>query len=119
MKRILTVDDEELFRSSLRSLLEDEGYECEEAQDGVEALHILRRLQIDLVITDLRMPNMDGRHLLQTMEESDQWKTLPVICVTGNLKPFPKDLAMPVTILRKPIDTTILLVLIQRLLPKE
>jgi putative two-component system response regulator len=63
--RCLVVDDEPRLRYVLRRLLESDGFECFEAGDGVEALDVLARVPVTLVLSDLRMPRMDGLELLQ------------------------------------------------------
>ncbi len=62
---ILIVDDDASIRLLLRSYLEAKGYVCKVACDGNEALAILEQCQIHLLITDLDMPRMDGKKLLQ------------------------------------------------------
>ncbi len=64
-KRILVVDDDELMRSFLSSVLREEGYGVEEARNGTEGLAKLPGSDFELVITDLRMPDMSGLALLQ------------------------------------------------------
>jgi two-component system response regulator HydG len=61
---VLVVDDEQPVRYTLRAILEDAGFDVEEAPDGAEALDRVRRGGIDLVLSDLRMPRMDGMQLL-------------------------------------------------------
>jgi DNA-binding NtrC family response regulator len=61
---VLVVDDETAVRYTLRSILEEEGVTVLEAQDGVAALELVDRGGVDLVLTDLRMPRMDGMELL-------------------------------------------------------
>ncbi|MBN1774795.1 MAG: sigma-54-dependent Fis family transcriptional regulator, partial [Deltaproteobacteria bacterium] len=61
---VLVVDDEPGVRYTLRAILEDQGWTAEEAADGLEALERVRRGGIDLVLTDLRMPRLDGMQLL-------------------------------------------------------
>jgi two-component system NtrC family sensor kinase len=62
-RRILIVDDEELLATVMREALETEGYRVEVALDGAAALDRLRQAEYDLVITDVKMPNMNGRDL--------------------------------------------------------
>lgn len=57
---ILVVDDDPHLREALRTLLEDEGYRVEEAADGVEALDVIDRCHVDVVLLDLQMPRLDG-----------------------------------------------------------
>ncbi|HYP54498.1 MAG TPA: response regulator, partial [Pyrinomonadaceae bacterium] len=65
--RVLVVDDEENVRITTAAILEQEGYAVETAGDGREALSKVRRGQFDLVLTDLRMEDMDGSTLLGEM----------------------------------------------------
>ena len=119
MKRILIVDDEELFRSMLREFLEGNGYACEEAKDGIQALQSLSVLKVDLVITDLVMPNMDGERLIHSMSEYDGWNSIPVICVSGDLSLSAKKFKKPVLVLEKPINSGRLLAVLKKLLVPE
>src|SRR3990170_1251344 len=64
-KKILVVDDDELMRSFLSSILREEGYGVEEARNGTEGLAKLPGSDFELVITDLRMPDMSGLALMQ------------------------------------------------------
>ena len=67
--RVLVVDDEAAVRYTLRSILEEEEIDVEEAADGVAALAIIDRGGIELVLTDLRMPRMDGMELLTELSQ--------------------------------------------------
>lgn len=62
--QILIVDDEKAIRDSLKLVLDDEGYETDIAQDGQEALDKIKEIDYDLVLTDIKMPNVDGMELL-------------------------------------------------------
>ena len=63
--KILVVDDEEIKRVSLVDTLSDEGYHTMAASDGAEALDLLKNKRFDVVVTDLRMPQIDGMGLLK------------------------------------------------------
>jgi CheY-like chemotaxis protein len=119
MKRILIVDDEEIFRFTLDALLERNGYECEQAADGAQALHRLFLIKIDLVITDLHMPNLDGNGLIQSMSDNEKWKSIPVICLSGNLSLSENQFKRPIPIMHKPIDERLLLEVIDKILMPE
>jgi CheY-like chemotaxis protein/anti-anti-sigma regulatory factor len=67
-QRILVVDDEENVRFTTAAILEQEGYDVETATDGREALEMAARVHYDLVLTDLRMDDMDGSTLLHEMQ---------------------------------------------------
>src|SRR5256885_16843447 len=61
----LVVDDEERLRQVLTHVMRRDGFQCIEASNGIEALDQLRRYPVSLVLTDLRMPRMDGMELLR------------------------------------------------------
>ncbi len=69
--RILIVDDEPSARQTLGLLLEGEGYEVKTAPDGFKALGVLQQWPCDLLLTDLRMPVMDGLTLIQKVREQE------------------------------------------------
>jgi two-component system chemotaxis response regulator CheY len=84
--RILVVDDFSTMRRIVRNLLIDLGIRpklIQEADDGSNAMAILRNVRFDLVITDWNMPNMSGIDLLRSIREWDEIKTLPVLMVTA------------------------------------
>lgn len=82
MNKILIVDDELNMRLVLTAMLKKEGYEIASAADGNEALSILKSGPIDVVITDLKMPNVDGMELLNHM--NDKHPAIPVIIITAH-----------------------------------
>ena len=65
--RILIVDDEQSMREVLRQMFQKAGYETLLAADGVSALEVLSRDFVDVVLTDIRMPRLDGVQLLQAL----------------------------------------------------
>jgi CheY-like chemotaxis protein len=78
---ILVVDDEELIRRLIVTFLSQLGYSCVTASDGVDALEKMKGNEIDAVITDIRMPKMDG--IILTKEISGQYPGLPVMVMTA------------------------------------
>ena len=78
---ILVVDDEELYRRALERILQRVGYTVSSARDANEALSILTSTPIELVLTDVKMPGVDGLELLRQIHEIDP--ELPCIVVTG------------------------------------
>ncbi len=83
MKRILIVDDEESIRRSLAGILEDEGFETDEASDGEKALERTREgADVDLVLLDIAMPGRDGIEVLGELRE--RWPTLPLVMMSGH-----------------------------------
>ena len=79
--RILVVDDEEVIRTLLREILVGEGYEVTTAADGQEAIDFLEREQVDLVMTDLVMPRVNGVEVIRASKRVNP--RCPVIVVTG------------------------------------
>ena len=83
MKRLLIVGDDPDHRFILRTMLEAEGYECEEALAGQAALSKLRTVQIDLVLTDLNMPGMNGLQLSDQLRMFTFTRNTSVISLTS------------------------------------
>jgi DNA-binding response OmpR family regulator len=81
--RILFVDDDPILREFAVVHLSTEKARIKVAGDGLEALEALNREPFDLVLLDLEMPNMDGFELLEKLRFTDQFRSLPVIVVTG------------------------------------
>lgn len=82
METILIVDDEKNYPLILSAVLEEEGFEALTANSGHQALETLKNADIDLVLTDMKMPAMDGIELLQHIKEMDV--DLPVIMMTAH-----------------------------------
>jgi CheY-like chemotaxis protein len=78
---VLAVDDDGLVLFNTTAMLEDLGHTALEAHSGQEALDILKKHAVDLVITDQAMPNMSGVQLIAAIRE--KWPGLPVILATG------------------------------------
>ncbi len=79
---VLVCDDEELIRWSIAEFLRGEGYRVVEAEDGAAALRLIERDSPDIVLTDLKMPVMDGIELLRRLRQSD--RDMPVIVITAH-----------------------------------
>ncbi|MFB3925365.1 MAG: sigma-54-dependent transcriptional regulator [Syntrophales bacterium] len=82
MNKILIVDDEVNMRLVLEAMLRKEGYEVISTADGMEALDIFRHKGIDVVVTDLKMPRLDGMALLEKISDDDP--SVPVIMITAH-----------------------------------
>lgn len=78
---ILLIDDENIVREAIAAYLEDSGYRVFEASDGEQGLELFRREKPDLVLCDLKMPNVDGLGVLQTLK-GDPAET-PIIVISG------------------------------------
>ena len=80
--RVLVVDDDEGVRTYLAKALPKEKYEIETAEDGLKAVERLRAQEFDLLITDLRMPGMNGLGVIRAAKQ--QWPRIAMLVVTGN-----------------------------------
>ncbi len=81
MAKILVVDDELSVRLVIQCLLNEKGYETAEASNGLAALKLLETTLFDLIITDLRMPDMDGMNFLREAKKLEA--SPPVIILTA------------------------------------
>jgi two-component system, NtrC family, response regulator HydG len=118
--RILVVDDEPHARSGLEKLLRQDGYEVDVADDGLAALAIAGDRPPDLVVTDLKMPRMDGVELLKRLRAQDV--DLPVLMVTafGDVASAVKAMrAGAEDYLTKPVDFDALSLSIERSLARR
>ncbi|HMY17994.1 MAG TPA: sigma-54 dependent transcriptional regulator [Polyangium sp.] len=113
--RVLIVDDEPNARSGLEKLLRQEDYAVDAAADGVSALQIATEHPPDVVVTDLKMPKMDGMELLQKLRA--MYQDVPVIVVTAFGEVATAVQAMRVgadDFLTKPVDFDALILSIER-----
>ena len=79
--RILVIDDEEIVRISCKKCLNPEGYDVNVAENGLEGLRLAEANHYDLILTDLKMPDMDGMEFLSKMKEMQP--EAKVIMITG------------------------------------
>jgi two-component system chemotaxis response regulator CheY len=79
---ILAVDDSASMRQMVRYTLENAGYEVVQAVDGVEALDYAKGTGVDLVLTDVNMPNMDGITLCKELRGLSHYKGVPILMLT-------------------------------------
>ncbi len=82
MKKILVVDDEKSIRKILREIFEAEGYKIEEAQDGFEAINLIRSKKYDCILCDIKMPKPDGMEILQIIKKEEI--AVPIIMISGH-----------------------------------
>ena len=81
-KTILVVDDDPRFRDLMVSILSRAGYQVDEVADGAEAILLARKSQIDLLITDIVMPNREGIETIQYFSRA--LPNVPIVAVSGN-----------------------------------
>jgi CheY-like chemotaxis protein len=106
---ILIVDDEFGLAEMLRDMLRDSGYEVTLAINGRLALEILGEGRIDLVLTDMMMPVMDGAELAAAMRNHERYRATPIIMMTSLPTAFPQPEGLFDAVLRKPFTPDLLL----------
>ena len=84
----LVVDDSMLIRYTVCRFLEEHGFSVESVTNGVEALHVLARVQPDLIITDMQMPQMSGSELISALKSKPETASIPIIIVAGRGSSF-------------------------------
>ena len=82
MKRILTIDDSKTMRDMLMLTLSSNGFEVLQAVDGLDGLDVLGRETVDVVITAINMPKLDGYGVIQHMRERPEYDDLPILVLT-------------------------------------
>lgn len=87
MPRLLIVDDEEKIRAVVREYAEFDGYEVEEAQDGMDAVEKVRRSDFDIIVMDIMMPKLDG---FSACREIRKTKKTPIIMLSARGEEYDK-----------------------------
>ncbi len=119
---ILIVDDGENARDLLQRMLKKEGHSVVAACNGVEALEVLRRESVAVILADIMMPQMDGYRLCQAVRRDERLKEIPFIIYTANCG-SPADEKMAIDLgadafLRKPATTATILETLQRVMSR-
>ena len=118
--KVLVVDDSITTRTLEKNIIEEAGYQVLSASDGSEAWNCLQTEAIDLVVSDIVMPRLDGVGLCKKMRESEQFKHLPVILVTSMDSEKDRKNGMEAGadayLVKKVFDQSILLEAIERLI---
>ncbi len=92
--KILLVDDCRTTRKILGLYLKASGYEVVAAENGLDAIEKLAAEEVNLVMTDLNMPYMDGLELVKTLRSDSKWSNIPILMVTTEADPVERDKAM-------------------------
>lgn len=85
--RILTVDDSRTILAMLHHTLTGAGYEVLQADDGQKGLDVLKTEVVDVVITDINMPVMDGIEFIKNVRASGEFQSLPILILTTETSP--------------------------------
>jgi CheY-like chemotaxis protein len=119
-KTILVVDDEPDIRDFISTVLEDNGYTTVTAADGGQGIDRVKEHRPDLVTLDITMPEKSGVRFYRDMKESDEWKDIPIIIITGIAGEFEKFISTrkqvppPEAYVSKPIDPKEILELVKK-----
>jgi len=115
--RIVVADDDPTIRVYLRGLLENHGYSVLEASDGNEALRHVRKERVDLVITDILMPEREGLETIQILKR--QHRSVGIVAISGADNPAYLNMARSFgasATLRKPLQAQALLAAVAKVL---
>jgi YesN/AraC family two-component response regulator len=116
MKKILIIDDNVMVRKIVRNIFRNEGYEIEEAENGIEGLDMVKQEPFHLIITDILMPKMEGLELIIHLKRD--FPKIKVIAISGG-KPYYLYMAKKLGIegvFTKPVDPQELLKAVKRLI---
>jgi len=117
---ILIVEDDPTVGESLRSLLKKKGYTISLAPNGKDALHLFRQGHIDLVITDLVMPKMNGIELLEAVKSLRPETEVIVISAQGTIEEAVQAMKLGAfDFIEKPINPRVISLLVERALEKQ
>jgi CheY-like chemotaxis protein len=115
-RSVLLVEDDGDLRQAVAELIEDEGYACRHARDGLEAMAALSVERPDLLIADLLMPLMSGIDLLARLRDHPSYRDIPVIAMTAADDRM-LGVKVNVPVLHKPIDLSVLSQLLAQYCP--
>jgi two-component system nitrogen regulation response regulator NtrX len=82
LPKILIIDDEKSIRNTLKEILAYEGYDVSEAQDGIEGIKLAEKDKFDIILSDIKMPKMDGIEVLERLQEITP--ETPVVMISGH-----------------------------------
>jgi two-component system, chemotaxis family, chemotaxis protein CheY len=119
-KRILTIDDSKTIRDMLRMTLVDAGYDVLQAIDGQDGVELLERETVDLVITDINMPKMNGYEVVRHLRGNPAYNGLPILVLTTESDTDKKNIAREAGAtgwMVKPFDPERLVATVRKVIP--
>jgi CheY-like chemotaxis protein len=90
-KKILIADDEPYISRVLKLVLQKEGYEVSCVNNGKQALDYYRQTRPDIIVTDVKMPHMTGRELVETIRNTEGDSEIPIVVMTSTLESENRD----------------------------
>jgi two-component system, cell cycle response regulator DivK len=121
-KRILIVEDDRLSMTLLSDFLNVHGYTILKTSDGSEAINLARDEQPDLILMDIRLPNISGLDVTRLLKQDDQTKVIPIIAVTAFATPGDETEALEsgcAAYITKPVNVDELLRTVELFLPSS
>lgn len=121
MAKIMVVDDSKVMLEMVKAALVEEGHDIVTANDGDVALEMARGMDVDLVLSDINMPNMNGISLVSKLRRIDSYAETPVIMLTTESSDYKKNKAKTMGAsawLQKPIDPVRLVKAVNTMLAK-
>jgi two-component system chemotaxis response regulator CheY len=118
--RILTIDDSKTMRDMLMLTLAEAGFDVLQAVDGQDGLDVLVKERVDVVITDINMPRMDGYEVIRQLRRKPEHKSTPILVLTTESETEKKDLAREAGAtgwLVKPFDPDRLVATVRKVAP--
>lgn len=120
MSRILVIDDERSIRNTLKDILELEKYKVEVAEDGFKALELIKTVDYDVILCDIKMPGMDGIEVLQSIEELKPDTPVVMISGHGNIDTAVESIKKGAyDFIEKPLDLNRMLITIRNAMDKS
>ena len=107
MKKILIIDDEQINRLLVSSILKPEGYQIFEAENGKVGIELAKKNNPDLIICDMKMPEVDGMEVLDAVRADNELMSVPFFFLTSNIDTVDQKVAFKSganAYLHKPID---------------
>jgi CheY-like chemotaxis protein len=114
MPYVVVIDDNAINCELLAAVLEGRGYDVQLAASGEAGISLVRQTNPDAVISDMRMPGMNGRQVIQMLKADSSTQHIPVIIATGELNTDGIGDAW----IKKPINADELLAILRRLIPR-
>ena len=121
MPKIMVVDDSKVIREMVQAALAGEGHDIITAEDGTDALELARDITVDLVLSDINMPQMSGISLVSKLRRLPHYEETPIIMLTTESSDFKKNKAKSMGAsawLQKPIDPDRLVKAVNTMLAK-
>lgn len=84
-KKIVLIEDEDDVRESIKSLLEDAGYEVKDSADAIDIFRILNEFEPDVVLLDLLLEGADGKEICKSLKQNAETSHIPIIVISGSL----------------------------------